>query len=142
MINKGSTRNPVVMTYLRHLFWLSATYNFIIRAVHIAGKLNTTVDHVSRLHEASHFLSFLEFLHQHSFCLPFTHSTVDHMLWSCYCFLIGTFLSQQFPTLLPLLLGIASLACNMLSDLAFFRQAMYSDNTEREELQDTSDFLC
>ena len=70
MINKGSTRDPVMMTYLQHLFWLSATYNFRIRAVHIAGKLNTTADHISRLHEASHFMSFLEFLHQHicSFC--------------------------------------------------------------------------
>ena len=94
MINKGSTRNPVMMTYLRDLFWLSATYNFRIRAVHIAGKLNTTADHVSRLHEASHFLSFINILQQFSSCLPFSLSAVDHMSWSCYYLLIGTFLSQ------------------------------------------------
>ena len=94
MINKGSTRNPAMMKYLRHLFWLSATYNFRIRAVHIAGKLNITADHVSRLHEASHFLSFMNILQQFSSCLPFSLSAVDHMSWSCYYLLIGTFLSQ------------------------------------------------
>ena len=94
MINKGSTRNPVMMTYLRHLFWLSATYNFRVRAVHIAGKLNTTADHVSRLHEASHFMSFMNILQQFSSRLPFALSAVDHMSWSCYYLLIGTFLSQ------------------------------------------------
>ena len=35
MINKGSTRNPVLMKYLRHLFWLLATYNLRIWAFHI-----------------------------------------------------------------------------------------------------------
>ena len=30
-----------------------------------------------------------------------------------------------------LLLGTGSLACDLLSDVAFLRQAMYSDNTEK-----------
>ena len=35
MLNKGSTHSPLMMTYLRHLFWLSAMFNFRLKAVHI-----------------------------------------------------------------------------------------------------------
>ena len=30
IINKGSTKNPLIMGFLRRLFWLSAIYNFRI----------------------------------------------------------------------------------------------------------------
>ena len=37
MPNKGTTHNPLVMLYLWHLFWLSATCNFQITAKYIPG---------------------------------------------------------------------------------------------------------
>ena len=39
-INKGTSRNPFVMACLRHLFWLSATYNFHVSAKFLAGLSN------------------------------------------------------------------------------------------------------
>ena len=49
IINKGTSRNPLVMTALRELFWHSADFNFEIKAVHIAGCDNLLSDTISRL---------------------------------------------------------------------------------------------
>ena len=62
MINKGTTRNSVMMSFLRLLFWLSATYNFRITAKYIPGKENTIADCISRLHSPSSFLTFFNWL--------------------------------------------------------------------------------
>ena len=51
MLNKGSTKHPVMMVFLRMLFWLSATYNFHLKAYHIPGVANVEADHVSRFRE-------------------------------------------------------------------------------------------
>ena len=51
IINKGSSRNPTVMSSLRRVFWLSVVYNFRIRAVYYPGISNRLSDCVSRLHE-------------------------------------------------------------------------------------------
>ncbi len=51
VINKGSCRNPVVMKAIRELFWLSASFNFTIRAVFVPGKLNDIPDAISRIHQ-------------------------------------------------------------------------------------------
>lgn len=50
-INKGTSKNPFLMACLRVLFWLSATYNFHIKARFIRGVSNVVADGVSRLHE-------------------------------------------------------------------------------------------
>jgi hypothetical protein len=55
VLNKGTSRNPVVMSALRELFWWSVTFNFQIKAVHIPGKLNMIADSISRLHEKGQF---------------------------------------------------------------------------------------
>lgn len=52
IINKGSCRDPFVMNSLRRVFWLSAIYNFRVKAVYYPGSANTIADAVSRLHEA------------------------------------------------------------------------------------------
>ncbi|XP_057312267.1 uncharacterized protein LOC130653768 [Hydractinia symbiolongicarpus] len=39
MLNKGTTRNPLMMKFLRQLFWLSATYNFRLKVVHVPDAL-------------------------------------------------------------------------------------------------------
>ena len=48
IINRGTTRHPVVMSWLRELFWLSATHNFRISAIHVPGVFNTRADALSR----------------------------------------------------------------------------------------------
>ena len=85
MINKGSTRHPIMMKYLRELFWLSAIYNFRITARHIPGVQNITADHISRLHQLDHFLAFADFLQ------PFAATPCSHMSLNCYYFLLGSF---------------------------------------------------
>jgi hypothetical protein len=56
-INKCSSKNSVIMGLLRYLFWLSATNNFHLKAVHIPGKNNIVADVISRLHEPGAFWS-------------------------------------------------------------------------------------
>ncbi len=51
IINKGSAKHPLVMESLRRVFWLSAMYNFRMRAVYYPGRFNVLADSVSRLHE-------------------------------------------------------------------------------------------
>ena len=55
-VNRGACRDPVVMAFLRVVFWLSATYNFTLTCRHIAGTDNQRADSVSRLCHKGHFL--------------------------------------------------------------------------------------
>jgi hypothetical protein len=56
MINKGTTRNALVMKCLRELFWLSAIFNFQVKAVFIPGIKNDIPDAISRLHQKGQML--------------------------------------------------------------------------------------
>ena len=91
MLNKGTTKHPLMMTLLRRLFWLSATYNFRLKVYHIPGLTNVVADNVSRLHEADHFLSFYGFLFQKGFDAA-TVSAFSHMTKASYYFLLGHYL--------------------------------------------------
>ena len=51
LINKGWCKHPIVMASLRRVFWLSAIYNFRLRAYYYPGVRNTLADAASRLHE-------------------------------------------------------------------------------------------
>lgn len=51
IINKGTSKDPFVMSSLRRLFWLAATFNFKLSAVYYPGYCNTIADACSRLHE-------------------------------------------------------------------------------------------
>lgn len=51
IINKGTTRDEAVMNSLRNIFWLSAVYNFRIKAVYYEGVRNILADRASRLRE-------------------------------------------------------------------------------------------
>ena len=51
IINKGTTGNPIIMRYLREIFWLSAVYNFRITAKYLPGCMNYIVDAISYMHE-------------------------------------------------------------------------------------------
>ena len=60
IINKGTTSHPLIMGYLRQLFWLSAVYNFRFTASYIPGKQNLIADAVSRLHQPLKCLELYE----------------------------------------------------------------------------------
>ncbi|XP_066925176.1 uncharacterized protein [Clytia hemisphaerica] len=62
MLNKGTTKDPDMMSHLREAFWLSAIFNFSIRVFHVPGKLNVLADHISRLHMPFHLQAFAQHL--------------------------------------------------------------------------------
>lgn len=64
-INRGTSKNKTIMGLLRYLFCLSVQYNFVIRAVHIAGVNNVKADLISRLHEPGSFWSL-----ENPMCVP------------------------------------------------------------------------
>ena len=64
-INKGSSRNALLMHYIRQLFWLSAIYNFRLIVKHISSKNNVLADVVSRLHDRDTFVKFFQY-HLHN----------------------------------------------------------------------------
>ena len=51
IINKGTAKNEHVMRSLRSVFWLSAVYNFRLKAVYYPGVRNVLADRASRLQE-------------------------------------------------------------------------------------------
>lgn len=54
-IYKGSSASREIMRMLRHLFWISAKFNFHITARHISGSCNELADAASRLDHATLF---------------------------------------------------------------------------------------
>ena len=58
-INKGISKDPLVMMYLRTVFWLRNIFNFTITGVFIPGSINILADSVSRLHNKGHFLHWM-----------------------------------------------------------------------------------
>ena len=50
-INRCTSANPFIMSWLRTLFWLSDKFNFHVTAKHIPGLINTVADDVLRIHE-------------------------------------------------------------------------------------------
>ena len=87
MINKGSTASPLMMTYLRLLFWLSASFNFRITAKYLPGKDNCVADCISRLHEPQMMLRWAQWLLHSSIQSPIMH-LLHNMSYSTYCLLI------------------------------------------------------
>ena len=62
-LNKGTSRNPQVMQWLRPIFWLSATNNFRVTARYIPSKANTVADAISRLHDPAFCRTLKELFH-------------------------------------------------------------------------------
>ena len=60
-INKGTSRNKMVMQCLRRLFWLSATHNFHLTARFLPGCLNIVADSASRLHTNGYLQTLLPY---------------------------------------------------------------------------------
>ena len=57
-INRGTSRNPFLMSCLKVMFWLSACFNFHITAKFIPGGSNTVADDISRAHESGRLSKF------------------------------------------------------------------------------------
>jgi hypothetical protein len=66
IVNKGSCHNPIVMQALRNIFWMSAVYNFRLKAVYYPGRFNRVADSISRLHESG---GYARLLNELSTCL-------------------------------------------------------------------------
>ena len=49
------------MDALRHMFWLSALFNFKLTARHISGQCNIIADAVSRIDEFKYLMYFLSY---------------------------------------------------------------------------------
>ena len=62
IINKGTCRNNTVMRAMRKLFWLSASYNFELKAVHVPGKNHILPDIISRVTEKNKLTLLLSLL--------------------------------------------------------------------------------
>ena len=84
-INKGTSRNKMIMRCIRRLFWLSATYNFHLTCRHLRGYLNVASDSASRLHLPGHLQTLLPFtaysplwFHMSS---QFLHFLLDRFPW-------------------------------------------------------------
>ena len=56
ILNKGTCNDPLVMEWMRELFWLSAKHNFYLTARHIMGKLNVISDTLSRISDFGYCL--------------------------------------------------------------------------------------
>ena len=94
MINKGSTASPLMMTYLRLLFWLSASFNFRITAKYLPGKDNCVADCISRLHEPQMMLRWAQWLLHSSIQSPIMH-LLHNMSYNMYYLLIQSFTASN-----------------------------------------------
>ena len=65
ILNKGSSHCPMIMAWIRHLFWLKEYFNFII-VEHIPGSINTLADSVSRFDDVRHWKEFQAWLSKSS----------------------------------------------------------------------------
>ena len=73
-INKGISKDPLVMMYLRTVFWLRNIVNFTITSVFIPGSINILADSVSRLHNKGHFLHWMS--------IVFGYVPLESTIWS------------------------------------------------------------
>ena len=48
IINKGRSKIPFIMKFVRKLVWFEAKHNFVIRAKHIRSAKNSIADAISR----------------------------------------------------------------------------------------------
>lgn len=74
--NKGWCRDSVAMDSLRRVFWLSATYNFRLKAIYYPGQYNCVADAISRLHEPAGWPRLTALLPH---VVPWAPNNVTHM---------------------------------------------------------------
>lgn len=92
-INRGTSRNPFLMSCLRVMFWLSACFNFYITAKFISGVSNTVADDISRAHESGRLSKFWPYV--------FPSPLELHMSQASLYFLFGRSHGQTEPDDFP-----------------------------------------
>ena len=83
-INKGSSKNALVMSVMRNIFWYSVCYNFRITCHYYPGVRNVLADAVSRLHEKSGVLRYNELLSKWYQTNAFNHYVCLDNSCSCH----------------------------------------------------------
>ena len=80
--NHGTSTNPLVMSALHELFWISVLFNFHIQAKYIPGKDNHIPDAISRLHQPGQLQRLHYLLAQQGVCpqafLPTLHTHMSY----------------------------------------------------------------
>ena len=66
ILNKVSFRCPMIMAWIRHLFWLEEYFNFSFFVKHIPESINTLTDSVSCLDDVRHWKEFQAWLSKSS----------------------------------------------------------------------------
>ena len=99
ILRKGSTKNPLVMKYLRELFWISAIYNFEFYPDFICGQDNLLPDTISRLHENGKFTMLESLLYQYFNTSIFPGNLRYHMSYKSLSFLILQITAWVYPKL-------------------------------------------
>ncbi len=91
-INKGTSRNPRIMQWLRLLFWLSAAYDFVLEVIHVPGRFHHLPDAASRLHQPGQILRLHALLNEQCFFFPCYHWHLpSHMSQASFSFLCHRF---------------------------------------------------
>jgi len=75
ILKKGSTYCPVIMDWIRSLFWLKEYYNFSLLVKRIPGTTNTLADSVSRLDNVHYWSTFQAWLSES----PVSYDLESHM---------------------------------------------------------------
>ncbi|CAG2233179.1 unnamed protein product [Mytilus edulis] len=84
ILNKGSTKNNVLMSLLRDLFWLSARYNFDIKGKFLSGRCNIIADAASRLHEEGQLSRLYDILTSYSYISFSADELLRHVSYEFY----------------------------------------------------------
>ena len=88
MLNKGFIKNPHTMIFLRVLFWLSASFNFCLKAYHIPDSGNVEANLVSRFHDSTSVPAYCCILEKRSIDIFFS-SAYNHISVGTFQFLLG-----------------------------------------------------
>ncbi|XP_076116596.1 uncharacterized protein LOC143084063 [Mytilus galloprovincialis] len=106
-INKCTSKNKLLMTFLRELFWLSASYNFHLVAIHLPGKENDMADAVSRyiaflsqklcFNSISNYISIIKLLHLEAGQPPPIDSHYIHTVLQGAKRVLGTMVKRKLP---------------------------------------------
>lgn len=68
VINKCSCRSPVLMDSIRHMFWASVKYNFVVKCVYMPGFKHGFADSISRLIEFEQFFNARKYINNWYMC--------------------------------------------------------------------------
>lgn len=75
ILNKCSCKNETLMQCMKDMFWVSAKYNFVVKAIYMQGCLQVIPDAISRLHEHSGLLRVHKLINDWYMC----HVLVENM---------------------------------------------------------------